>query len=227
MSIKHELCFFERFLCSWFVLSVLFWSFVHILIFTGSSLEKVLCLLVNCFEHFLRKKRFSNWLFSTTTYNIQFCIHLHYIHSVSSVKDHSCNTQPKSYISLKMPPLGQNALPEPTWQIMNNWIHTTRITQNIQIYRKLSALFNTLVGLTVKVISTDAFWRGMFSDWIWRRGDLRHHAEVWGGNSRSQVLCMRKHAFHTCWVWGMEQSWDQHLQNAESGKVDREKIRFK
>ena len=24
---------------------------------------------------------------------------------------------------------------------------------------------------------------------------MGHHAEVWGGNSRSQVLCMRKHAF--------------------------------
>ena len=79
------------------------------------------------------------------------------------------------------------------------------------------------MGLTVKVISTDAFWRGMFSDWIWRRGDLGHHAEVWGGNSRSQVLCMRKHAFRTCWVWRVEQSWDQRLQNAESGKVDRQR----
>ena len=73
---------------------VVFLSFVHIFILIGSSLKKVLCLLVNCFEHFLIKKHFSKWHFSTTTYphNIQFCIHLHYIHSVSSVKDHSCNT---------------------------------------------------------------------------------------------------------------------------------------
>ena len=89
-----------------------------------------------------------------------------------------------------------------------------------RIYTKLSALLNTLVGLTVKVVSTAPFWRGMFLDWIRRPGDLGHHAEVWGGNSRSLVLCMRKHAFHTCWVWCVEQSWDQRLQNAESGKVD-------
>ena len=75
----------------------------------------------------------------------------------------------------------------------------------------------------MKVVSTDAFWRETFSDRIWRRGDLGHHAEVWGGNSRSQVLCMRKHAFHICWVWCVEQSWDQRLQNAESGKVDRQR----
>ena len=51
--------------------------------------------------------------------------------------------------------------------------------------------------------------------------------ETWGIMQRFgdglQVLCMRKHTFHICWVWCVEQSWDQHLQNAENGKVDRQR----
>ena len=37
-----------------------------------------------------------------------------------------------------------------------------------------------MVDLTVIVLSTDAFWKGTFSDWIWRRKDLEQRVEVWG-----------------------------------------------
>ena len=51
------------------------------------------------------------------------------------------------------------------------------------------------VDLIVYVLSTYAFWGGMFSDWIWGGKDLEHRVEVWGGNSRSDILCMTKNAF--------------------------------
>ena len=70
----------------------------------------------------------------------------------------------------------------------------------------------------MKVISTDAFWRETFSNWIWRRGDLGHHAEVWGGNSRSQVLCMRKHAFHICWVWAAMRAYRFNVSVGSDGQ---------
>ena len=41
------------------------------------------------FSAFSHEKHFSNWHFSTT------CVHLHYIHSVSYVKDYSCNPDKK------------------------------------------------------------------------------------------------------------------------------------
>ena len=60
-------------------------------------LEKSVLSHGKLFSAFSHEKHFSNWHFSTTMHpnNIPFCVHLHYIHSVSSVKDFSCNPDNK------------------------------------------------------------------------------------------------------------------------------------
>ena len=104
--------------------------------------------------------------------------------------------------------------------------HCTMHTHEVQ--RKIPAFSftDTMVGLTLTQCHQyrrfSSVWREQFSDWIWQEERLKSITEVWGWNSRSLVLCMRKRGFHACWLWGMERSWDQHLPNAESRKGDRQ-----
>ena len=75
--------------------------------------------------------------------------------------------------------------------------------------------------LTANVISTDAFWRGTCSDYL-----KECRVELWWGNPRWLVLCMRIKARFPYLLSLMHEtvSWDQRLRNAESGKLtDSEK----
>ena len=68
---------------------------------------------------------------------------------------------------------------------------STPATHSHYIHGKLSVLPSTLVGGTVNVLSTAAFEEGHFQTGFEAEKNLEYHVEVWGGKSRSQVVCMR------------------------------------